>query len=441
MAAMLTLMLLELVEGSGEGAPPPFVVYEALLGFTNHIGTAMDVRDFLLLVEGALDKQTSDADKMTFAAMGLSPQAALKGRRVAKAVDALKVMRRMIQRSAAATHFVRWAQRLASADPVAARRLEKTLEMASQHGDEVADVIIDLLVATDKRWKDLDNLEAVLKAADDAPVVARALKAALDTNSPKLLQDVLTLAARHQPMTAKALSGMVKALKAANPPPAPSAARMRRMAANFPSAHKLWEDLDDVARIDPSTGLATPGFRKLLNQLTSQRKSGVYIQDAAEAAVSFAKKPSSQGGLDGVVDAFERRVVVPRSTTGQLDLSRQYDLSKRVQGTADEWLDIDVKNWTSFSASGRVARKEARKLQKDIILKWLRDPSPTAFEKLRWAVKQQAVSTPAKQQELIQWMLKQFDSRLVKSRIPKVQLDPARQAFQQALSRQLLEFF
>ncbi len=437
--AMATLMLLEIVRGGDENTPPPFVIFEALLGLKGWPGAAMDIRDVILLLEGIIDIQDSDSDKMTLAGIGVTPQQVIpKVRRVEKAIAAAKVLRRMIKRGARATHFAKWVQR-AVTDPVVAKRLEKTAEAAVKHGDEVGDAVIDVMVAVDKRWKDMDHLEAVFRAADDVPAVAKALKQALDSHNAKLLQDVLTIAARHQPVTAKMLSGMVKAMKAAEPPPSP--ARMRRMASNFPDARQRWEKFDDLVKLDSVTGLGTPGAKRVLNQLTSLRKPGVYIQDSADAALDYAKRPASNG-LGGVVDAFERRIEIPKTSPGQIDLRRNYDLSQDLGG--GRWLDVDVKNWTQpFGATGKVAKKEARKLQKDIISKWLADPTQAAYDgRLRWAINSKGLPNGAKVAEFRVWMLKQFDSRLVRSRIfPTANRTRAKQAFEQALNKRLLELF
>jgi len=98
------------------------------------------------------------------------------------------------------------------------------------------------------------------------------------------------------------------------------------------------------------------------------------------------------------------------------------------------FLDIDVKNWNLFSPSF----KEAFKLQKDIVIHWLSPSKGQSFDTLRWAIpkKLQGNNTAIEQ-----WMLKQFGSLLVRSRIAQRDMPTAIAEFKKALANGLVEFY
>jgi hypothetical protein len=104
-----------------------------------------------------------------------------------------------------------------------------------------------------------------------------------------------------------------------------------------------------------------------------------------------------------------RKADVPRTTGRQKVFRRQYDSSFDLGN--GQFLDVDVEEWSTFVPR----RSEAWKLQKDIVIKWLDPNSPQSFDSLRWAVPDHLRGS---QSAMAQWMLDQFNSRLVRNRIP-----------------------
>jgi hypothetical protein len=216
--------------------------------------------------------------------------------------------------------------------------------------------------------------------------------------------------------------------------------RISSVAKNFPGrGDELWGKIDDVTSIDETSGAVTGGLAKVVHQLGSPRKANVYIQDAAEAVIRCAKWLVAGGKT---IFAFERRVVSLRSKPWLSNVIRQYDITFR--DALGRFIDIDVKRWLSFPHNPKVMAAEARKLQKDIVIKGLNpdDPlRPDAYDTLHWAFPK-ALKDAGREPLIKDWVRKQFDTRYVRSRFPSREaFERARTKFFEAVDRDLILFF
>jgi hypothetical protein len=409
------------------------VILDGILGFTP-LGVITTIRDVTFALERVALGAASGWDIFTLTTVFLTLvfAAVISKRFVAagKAVEALQAWHRLRQRAEALPNLARWLRR-AGADPVFAQRMKTTLRIMTQYGDDVTDAAIEVVKVTETNWRYMVYLERTLDAAGDAaPDVIRALRQTLDSGA-DVLQTTLAVTRTADRVTPKVVSAGRKiavAVDAARQAgrSAPGTARYNAMLKTFlnPATREILEDIDDIA--DSST----QGLQYLVTQLGVPRAPFVYIADAAEAVVRYtASKVKSLGKR---VAAFERKVDVPtRPGSRQKVFQRQYDSSFDLGN--GRFLDVDVKDWTSFSPRF----KEARKLQKDIVIQFL-DPTKGNYDSLRWAIPSHLRGSQA---AIERWMLNQFDSRLVKSRLTQAQLTQAKNAFTQALAKGLIEFY
>ena len=342
----------------------------------------------------------------------------LGSRKGSKAYQALKVLRLLKKRSRGleAVNFIRWANR-AARDPELAERFPKLIEAVTQYSDEA----VDLLLASDRGLKHLDNLEQTLRVADDLPGVVKALKGLVNpadlAKSEALLRDVFAVAAKTEKVTAKAVGGIVKVVNTN-----PAAARMAILRVNFQGrTHEIWELVDDAA------DLASANLSKVITDLGTLLKPFTYAAKGAEGVLRYARAVGKK------VTIFERKVKVPGGRVRRYDASYKLDLPG-----VEKYLDVDVKDWVGFSKSGRLWRegsKEADKIQRDILFKF----TENGYETLKWAVPSKL---RGRAKDIGEWMLEQFDSQAVQNGIDPRLLKDAKGAFKRALDNgTLLDFF
>jgi hypothetical protein len=431
-AAALTRVGEALLAGGGDGQIP-VVILDAVLGFTP-FGVITTARDVAFALERVALGAANGGDALTLSTVALTLIfAAVITKRFQAAGHgflALKSLHRLRTHGKALANLGKWLRR-AGEDEAFAQRLESTLRILTQHGDEVTDAAIEVFEVAEKNWRHMVYLEQTLKAAGDAaPDVIRALRQTL-TSGEDVLRTTLAVTRTADRVTPKVVSAGTKIAKAIEAARAakvatPGIARLNNMLKNFPSplTREILEKLDDI--VDDST----QGLRFIVTQLGVLRAPRVFIADATEAVVRYALGKSRVLGKK--VAAFERKVEVPQTKPWHKRFHRQYDASFALGG--DRFLDIDVKNWTP---PFRPFPKEGWKLQKDIVIHFL-DPARRNFNELRWAIPK---SLQGNRAAIEQWMLKQFDSRLVKSRIDPSDLPLAKAEFQKALNSGLIEFY
>jgi hypothetical protein len=436
LVAASSYLLEGLFVGSSADSDVPATLADVLwstapTGVTNAITMG---RDVIFALERVREGATTKMDVLTLTLFAVSVIAAAvtakKLRAAGRAATASQVLERMKRRGKALANMARWTARAAT-NGDQARRLEKTLELLTEHGDEVADATLDVIEHTEVSWRHMVHLERTLKnAGSAAPEVIRALKNVLVQNAdkgPEILRTTLAVTRTADRVSLKVVSAatkVAKAIRAAkdvkeapNGPnlSIPGMARLRNWLKNFPAPGYPALPREILERLDDITDESTEGIRFIATQLGVARKPHVFVADATEAVIRYAKQVGRK------VKAFERKVQVPGSST----YSRQYDLSYPVGN--DRFLDIDVKNWIG----GFIPRRsEAWKLQKDIVIKFLGDGN---FENLRWVVPKSVLQRDGN--AIRKWMLEQFDSPFVKKKIPlKSARDEAQRLFQNALS-------
>jgi hypothetical protein len=391
------------------------------------------------------DKATAALLVASVVAMAVATKKVKQVEAGASAVQLLKAMHRLRRAGKLSPKIAGWMARAAH-NGRDALHFKYVVPALLDHGDEVAAATMDVLAAAESNWVHLRRLNQVLGAAgSELPATVQVLRG-MAVSGPKgavLVREALAVAKHSPVLTAKAVEGagrLARGMQQAREARAagqrivvPGEARLANMARNFSpaQARKLHHVLKDVAAIADDD---TKNLHRLVSQLGSLRGSNNYIAKGADAVVRYAK------GLGRKVSEVERRLTVPG-----VRASRDYDLSYKLAGGG--FLDIDVKDWGSFSPTGKLWRaakdgkapgKEAYKVQRDIVLKFLELDGPNDYTDLQWAIPK---ALRGKEAQIKKWMLDQFDSEFVRANIPVVDLPRAKAAFNQALARNLLDFY
>jgi hypothetical protein len=435
MVAALSYMAEGLLLGSTESSDVPVAFAELYwsivpLGITQGYMTA---RDTVLGLEALVEGSATGSDMVNLALVVVTTIFAgtlvKRIRAAGKAAKAGRALKVIAGRQEAFLHLTKWLVK-ASHDGNEARRLEKTLELLTEHGDEVASMLLDVLKHTQDSMRDLERLEQTLKKAGNAaPDILRELAKLVD--EPSTLRRTLDVTRTADKVTPKVVSAGKKIARAINKAieakpggKIADAARMDNLPRNFRGeTTKILEDLDDI--VDD----ATEGLADLVTGLTTKVPSRPGTPDGALGVVTYAKSR----GLKAT--AFEKVVDVPVPQGKRLKpYKRKYDLV--FTDAAGSTFQVEVKSWTYL----RDPKDWGYELRRDIVNHW-----QTGFRNLRWAINGQAVGgippNPQKVAELRKLMLREFDRRLVKARIPRAELDATRLAFERALNGTLLDFF
>jgi hypothetical protein len=394
-------------------------------------------RDALFAAERVVYGAPTASDAFVWASL-LVPIVMVAGKRVRAPLQMGRVLVAMHRiRGAQFANLTRWLM-AAGTRPKFARRFEKIIELLADHGDEVANATIEILQHTEVGWRHMVYLERTLQAAGSAaPDVVRLLQQTLVNHGADVLRTSISVTRTADQVTPKVVSASVKlargleaakavALQTGKKLSIPRAARLNTWVRNFPGppetrrVSEILEDLDDI--VDSST----EGVRFIVTQLGVVRKQSVFVPDATEAVIRYAKSTGKK------VRAFERRLDVPnpQAKPWLKQYARQYDVSYVID---EDVIDVDVKNWTRFFPGYR----EGHKFQKDIVAKFVADGN---LDSLRWAFPK-AILGNTSRQTIENWMLRQLNGSLVRSRLSAAQLTQARARLQQAVKKDLIEFF